>query len=533
MLCASARCSLRAATSLTYSPCRPSMHQCCDDAHNLRVALLRTDASGRACSSRCSAPLDRGDQAPLRPVARTSLQKPARTLPVSHLKLLSPMRAALRARHAASASSSSAATQEQRGASHFATATSFDGRGPAMRVTMLGAATNVGLAVTKYGAGVLTGSSALVADAAHSLSDLLSDVLTLFVVDAARVPPDEDHPYGHGRFEAIGSLTVAAVLVGTGGGVGWSSASVIAEWWTCGELANGLATSGYGAVALAACLASLVAKEALYHATVRVGRQIGSQTLIANAWHHRTDALSSVAALVGVGGGLLGMPLLDPAAGLVVAALVAKAGVDIGLEAVEEVTEKAVIDDEARRAVEVAAQNIDGVVSIDRLRTRKMGPYSCVDVRVLVDPIISVSAARNVAEHLRNEVHRMQSSVSDVLVHVTPYKQLPVVAGSDTLLRPYTELEREVRSALRDVNEIIRVPSVVTHYVPGRGIRLHVMICCDVNVTVHQAQRIAHEARGRLEKVPDVFSIDFALDLSHARAEGPEGSGGLDANQML
>lgn len=366
----------------------------------------------------------------------------------------------------------------------------------------------MGLAALKYVAGSLTGSTALVADAAHSLSDLLSDVITLFVVDIARVPPDPGHPYGHGRFEAVGSLSVAAVLVATAGGVGWTSLSAMTDWWATGVLECTLAESGYGSLAVAACVISLLSKEALYHATVHIGRMVDSQTLIANAWHHRSDALSSVAALVGVGGSMVGMPLLDPAAGLLVSVLVAKAGIEIGWEAVAEVTEKAEPGEQVREAVRDVARATAGVMSIDRLRTRKMGPFSLVDLRVEVDPEITVSAAHQVSEHLRHEIHRSQPNVSEVLVNVVPFTR-----GTVALMRPHTEVEREVRAILADVPEIHGVTHVITHYTPGDGIHLKVDILCDVSISVREACGIARRAKDALQSLPDISSVDIDLEL--------------------
>lgn len=382
-------------------------------------------------------------------------------------------------------------------------------RALALKVTWWGAGTNVSLAALKYVAGSLTGSTALVADAAHSLSDLLSDVITLFVVDIARVPPDSEHPYGHGRFEAVGSLSVAAVLVGTAGGVGWTSLSAVSEWWSTGILECSLAESGYGGLAVAACIVSLLSKEALYHATVHIGRMVDSQTLIANAWHHRSDALSSVAALVGVGGSMVGLPLCDPAAGLLVSVLVAKAGIDIGWEAVAEVTEQAEPGEAVRKAVRAAARETAGVISIDRLRTRKMGPFSLVDLRVEVDPEISVSAAHQVSLHLRHKIERSQPNVSEVLVNVAPFKR-----GAVPLMRPHTEVESEVRAVLARVPGIHGVTCVTTHYALG-GDRIHlkVDIQCDASLTVREASDIARKAKDLLQGLRDISSVDVDLEL--------------------
>eukprot|EP00419_Tripos_fusus_P073470 CAMPEP_0172879050 /NCGR_PEP_ID=MMETSP1075-20121228/111361_1 /TAXON_ID=2916 /ORGANISM="Ceratium fusus, Strain PA161109" /LENGTH=452 /DNA_ID=CAMNT_0013730975 /DNA_START=9 /DNA_END=1364 /DNA_ORIENTATION=+ len=399
-------------------------------------------------------------------------------------------------RHAVSSKSQAQASE--------APAADTDGRTAALQVTVLGAATNVSLAAVKYVTGSMTGSTALVADAAHSMSDLLSDLVTLFVVDAARHPPDEKHPYGHGRFETLGSLSVGAILVATAGGVGWHASLDIYGWWQTDTLGDTLTSSGFGGYAVAACIFSLASKEALYHATVRVGHEVNSQILIANAWHHRSDALSSVAALVGVGGSLAGMPLLDPLAGLFVSGLVAKVGIEIGYESVCEVTERVMVDSHIRESVNHSAAETPGVVRIDRLRTRKMGPYFLVDVVAEVDPQISISAAHHVAERLRREIHKSQKDVSEVLVNVVPFKQGGSSMAGATLMRTHSEVENEVRLALQQIPAIRGVSDVVTHYEPDVGIHLQVDICCAEDITVQMACQIGHEAKDLLSQLPDV-----------------------------
>jgi cation diffusion facilitator family transporter len=399
----------------------------------------------------------------------------------------------------------------------------FEGRSAALRVTWLGCGANVSLAALKYGAGTLSGSSALIADAAHSLSDMLSDFVTLFVVHYARVPADEDYPYGHGRFEALGSLAVSAVLVGTAGGICWETVSTLLEYWHSGIVENSILDSGYGGLAMAACGISLVTKEMLYHATVNVGRNINSQTLIANAWHHRSDAWSSVAALAGVGGCLVGIPVLDPVSGLLVSGLVAKAGFEIAWDAAQEVTEKVQADDEVIRAVRAAAGETEGILGIHRLRSRKMGPYCLVDLHVHVHPDISVSAGHHVAERLRHRIISSEPHVSEVLVHIEPFARADFL-DADIEMRPHPEVEREVRQVLAKVPEIIGVADVIVHYVPmtsshvmtlgvSHGIHLKVDIICDEEITVREAIAIAQRAKGILQKVEGVTYVDVDLEL--------------------
>ncbi|KAF1792655.1 Cation efflux protein transmembrane domain [Phytophthora cactorum] len=213
----------------------------------------------------------------------------------------------------------------------------------AMKITRVGMYVNVSMAATKGAVGLTIHSSALIADAAHSLSDLLSDVVTLWSVKVARLPPDPKHPYGYGKYEAVGSLSVGAILVLCGLGIGADGFQAMQEIWN-GAAATSLPEfnlsflseidrSTQWALAAGAAGISIAAKEALFNATVKIGKQANSKVLIANAWHHRTDAISSVVALGGIIGSMAGMPLLDPAvAGMAVAAMIMKTGGEICLD---------------------------------------------------------------------------------------------------------------------------------------------------------------------------------------------------------
>jgi cation diffusion facilitator family transporter len=211
----------------------------------------------------------------------------------------------------------------------------------AIRITSIGMVLNVTLAIGKAGAGVYSGSAAMIADAGHSFSDLLSDVVTIWAVKLARTPADTNHPYGHGKFEAVGSAVIGGLLIGTGAGLGIHAIEILQHGMSDNETMAIFNDLGFG-MAAAVAVGSIASKEWLYHATVKVGRETRSKVLEANAWHHRTDALSSVAALGGVMGAYAGFPLLDPLAGLVVAGMVVRTGVEVGLESIQELTDESV-----------------------------------------------------------------------------------------------------------------------------------------------------------------------------------------------
>ncbi|GLE05907.1 hypothetical protein PINS_up015088 [Pythium insidiosum] len=316
--------------------------------------------------------------------------------------------------------------------------------------------------------GVVSHSSALIADAAHSMSDLLSDFVTLWSVKVARLPPDPNHPYGYGKYEAVGSLSVGAILVVCGAGIGLDGLHALqAIWADAGAASTALPELSLpflpdldrnmqlGLAAGAAGL-SIAAKEALYHATVRIGERAKSKVLIANAWHHRTDAISSVVALGGILGSMAGIPLLDPAAGMAVSAMIVKTGVDICLDSVRELTDKSVEADVLELLNEVS-RNVDDVLLVSNIRARRMGPYTLVDLRVHVHARTSISMAQQVAARVRSHILRQLPDVSEVLVHVDVEFDLEDrsrVSAKQLLeqeMRPYREIKRDVTYALAKI----------------------------------------------------------------------------------
>jgi cation diffusion facilitator family transporter len=275
-----------------------------------------------------------------------------------------------------------------------------------INVTWLSMAANLLLIVVKFVIGTIAGSAALVADAVHSSSDFISDALVLVGLRLARNPSDEEHPYGHGKVETSVTLAVGVLLLTSAGYL----------------FAQGVAGLGedhrmrLGAAALAAAALSIVVKEGLYQLTVRIGRRLRLSSLLANAWHHRSDALSSVAALVGIGGSLLGMGQLDHIAAMLVAVLVAHAGLTISWQAYRDLIDTAV-DAGRREAVAHCIESVPGVKSWHKLRTRRGGSAVFVDVHVVVDEALSVRAAHDISEQVRLCLINDELA-DDVTVHI-------------------------------------------------------------------------------------------------------------------
>ncbi len=375
----------------------------------------------------------------------------------------------------------------------------------ALRVTWLGLFANLILAIAKCFIGTIAQSSALIADAGHSVSDLLSDSITLWAVHMAGVPKDRNHPYGHGKFETVGTFIVAIFLLLTGVGVAWHVLNKIDTPEVPGTAALWMA-------GIAICF-----KEALFHVTRMVGRRSGSRVLLANAWHHRSDAISSVAALVGIGGAQWGIPLMDPIAGVLVAGLIIKTGIDIGYESIRELTDEIVEEEVISELGHILAE-IDGVDHFHEMRARRMGPQLLVDLHIEVDSMMSISAAHQVAERVRLRILDELPAVNEVLVHVDAEDDFVESKGGIeetkdiVLMRPQTEIESDVKKILTEIPEIQGITHIYCHYL-NQELTVQVNILLDEEMQIRDAQKIASKARMKIEEIKDIDAADLHLEL--------------------
>lgn len=278
------------------------------------------------------------------------------------------------------------------------------------RVTLVTAVVNLLLAVGKIAGGLIGNSQALVVDGVHSLSDLAGDALVLWAAWIGTVGADRNHPYGHKRFETAAALGIGALLLLIAGGFAFDA---------LGRLARADSLAVPSVLALSVAVISVLANEALYHYSQRVGERYHSDLIIANAWHHRSDALSSVVVIVAVLGAIAGAPWLDALAALIVALMVGAVGCQLGWRAVRELVDTGL--DEAELA-ELGAliRGVDGVRDFDDLRTRRMGGATLVDVRIRVDGELSVRQAHGVAEAVRATLRRRAPHTAEILVRIAP-----------------------------------------------------------------------------------------------------------------
>ena len=377
----------------------------------------------------------------------------------------------------------------------------------ALKVTLLGLAANLILALAKGFIGIIANSSALIADAGHSVSDLLSDGITLWAVRMSSIPKDKNHPYGHGKFETVGSFIIALLLLFTGIGV-------------AGHVFNRMdAPVVPGTIALWMAGIAIIVKEALFHVTRMVGRRTGSRVLMANAWHHRSDAISSVAALLGIAGAQLGIPLMDPIAGMLVAGLIIKTGIDIGYESIRELTDETVEEDVISELGKIMS-GIEGVDHYHEMRARRMGPHLLVDLHIQVDSMMSISAAHQVAERVRLEILEKLPAVNEVLVHVDAEDDHVGDEGSEllqdiVLMRPQSEIENDVKKVLAEIPEIQGITHIYCHYL-NQKLTVQVNILLDAEMRIRDAQKIASAARRKIEQIKDIDSADLHLELDDA-----------------
>jgi len=277
------------------------------------------------------------------------------------------------------------------------------------KVTLIGALVSLVLSVVQVSAGLLGRSQAMVADGIHSISDLVTDVAVWLGLRFSSAPPDADHPWGHGKIETLVSVLVGAALVFVGFGIGAEALIRLRE--------GVQGTPALGPL-LAAVLA-IVSKEAVYRWTVRVGRRIRSQMLIANAWHHRSDAFSSIAALIGIGGAMAGLPWMDALAAAVVSLFIVKVGGQVMWRGIRDLTERQV-DLETVALVQRVLESDPDVVDAHRLRLRNMGGIIVGDVHVSVDGEITIREGHEIVKRLEKLAAAEVAGLEDLVIHLDP-----------------------------------------------------------------------------------------------------------------
>ena len=283
----------------------------------------------------------------------------------------------------------------------------------ANRVSVVTMIMNIILAAFKFAAGVFGHSNALISDAVHSVSDVFSTIMVLFGINMAAKKSDADHPYGHERIECIFSIILSVTLFLTAFAICRSALNTII---------NKIPVETPGISALVAALVSIAVKEWMYRYTKRAAKKINSSAMLADAWHHRSDALSSVGALVGVGGAMLGFPILEPIATLLISVMIGKAAFDIFMDAVNSLVDRSCSEEEIEQ-LRSTIMEVPGVKGIDELRTRRFGAKTYVDVEISENGDMSLYDAHLIAEDVHRKVEQSFPDVKHCMVHVNPFER--------------------------------------------------------------------------------------------------------------
>lgn len=367
-------------------------------------------------------------------------------------------------------------------------------------VTLIGSMINVFLVMVKLLAGTLGHSTAMIADAIHSLSDLLNDVVVIFSFQIGRIPKDEGHPYGHGRAETIGATIIGAAIVLVGFGM-------VSEVWRI--IVSGTNKDPKLVTAFVAVI-SIIVKETLYHYTKAIGEKLHSPIIIANAWDQRSDALSSGAAFIGIVLAMNGYPVMDTLAAGVVGLMILKVGYSVLKNSIHDLMDSA-LDETQIQKVESVIRASPGVIELHDLRTRKIGGKILIDVHVLVDSEISVTEGHNIAETVRRELIRSFDNVQDALVHIDPEDD----SGLDQIYRTTREeLKRRTDSVIAATNGLVNSGKMRVHYLNGKNL-IEVFVCVEKKRTVEEVRTILTDLKSRLLKIEAVDDAHVYLDINH------------------
>lgn len=286
------------------------------------------------------------------------------------------------------------------------------------KVTLVGSAGNAALLTFKFIAGILGNSSAMIADAVHSLSDFVTDLLVLVFVSISAKPQDQSHDYGHGKFETIASFLIGLALVAAATGIVVSGVLKLISWW------GGTQLEAPGWIALWAALLSIAIKEVLYQYTARKGRELDSQVMIANAWHHRSDALSSIGAAIGIGlAVLLGQrwTVFDPLASIVVGLMLVKVAYELLKQSIGELTESSLPAETEQEIVQII-QSFDDVQQPHNLRTRRIGNRIAIEAHVRMDGQLPLDTVHDRATTIERKLKERFGPDTHVALHMEPIK---------------------------------------------------------------------------------------------------------------
>ncbi len=355
-------------------------------------------------------------------------------------------------------------------------------------VTVVGAIVNLLLSVAKILAGYIGQSQALIADGVHSLSDLVSDALVLVAAKHGSQDADDDHPYGHARIETAATVGLGALLLVVAAGIGWDALR---------RMFNPDLLLHPGMMALVVAFISILAKEGLFHYTMRVAKRLRSNLLQGNAWHHRSDAISSVVVLAGVGGAMAGLPYLDAVGAMGVALMIAKVGWDLSWKSLRELVDTG-LDPEMVQSIRETIISEAGVQALHMLKTRRMGQDALVEVHIILeDPRMSVSEGHQISESVRTRVMQEFDDVSEVLVHIDPEDD--ELNAPNRHLPPRHQVVERLTTLWEHLEVSGQIRRINLHYLHGK-IQVEVFLPITALSNPEEMERIAQELNQAIEE---------------------------------
>ena len=362
------------------------------------------------------------------------------------------------------------------------------------RVTTVGAVINLLLAISKVSVGIIGSSQALIADGLHSLSDLASDFTVLVAVKYGSQEADVDHPYGHARFETAATMSLGVLLLIVAGGITLDAV---------GRLFSPQFLLRPGPLALSAAVLSILVKEALFHYTMQVARRVRSNLLRANAWHHRSDAISSIVVFVGIAGTMAGLPYLDAIGAVGVALMIAKIGWDLGREGLRELVDTG-LDSQELDAINKTIQSVNGVKSHHMLRTRRMGEDVLVEVHIVVGSQVTVSEGHQISDRVQLKLKEAYPNVAEVMVHIDPEDDEPVSTTID--LPPREEVLKRLEVCWASLEAAKSIEQVNLHYLEGK-INVELVLPLMMANNLQDARQIAVRFAKQAESEDDIGNV--------------------------
>jgi len=363
------------------------------------------------------------------------------------------------------------------------------------KVTIVGAVVNFFLAVFKIIIGYLGHSHALIVDGIHSFSDLLSDAMVVIAAKKSTQSPDDDHPYGHARIETAFAAVLGGILIAVGVGIVIDALDRL----TSGDIVTPESMTMWVA------LLSVLSKEVLYRYTLIYANRLNSPILKANAWHHRSDAISSIVVVIGIVGSMSGIPYLDAAAAVIVSMMIAKIGWDIAKESMEQLVDKG-LDPEKVKSISLHITEIPGVSQMHMLRTRQMGAEALLDVHIEVAPQLSVSEGHRISDEVSQQLTNGFPDIAQVLVHIDPENDENNSSCSHLPLRE--EILTDLNQHWHDIEQAKQIEEVTLHYLDGK-VSVQIFMPLSVLSTIDDSTGLSDRFRTSVRKLDYIGKLEL------------------------